>query len=532
VVAPPPLPSLADWMRHGLYDAEAGYYAAGRVRFGHGEDFWTFPTRLSPAFGQLLAEYLAGLRARLVAAGDLDAAAPFVVVELGAGDGTLARDVLDAAAAFASADVGADAADALRGLAATLCYRIGERSAALRRRQHDALGPHADAALPGSDVRRVAHLPQRDDDLLPTVAPFAGVVLHNELLDVWPHELLRPAARRRLVLDVGGAFDRDGLVHAMRAAYVAGAAAPPLAVSAAWAPIERDDAWLGADTDAWLDALAPWLAHLRAHGVAEPSMLVCPQLGELTRWAAATLRAGWMLTIDYGAGCDHQLDPQPALPQLRLYPQPAAVDERPGSLQTLLDLDWPGRQDVTVDIDFSHLAWCGAEVGLAPVVHGPQGLLAAAGPLAAALADGGVATVTLDVQRADVRAAVEARLRARQGLGAVEAAQLAYGAARSFVHGSAGFRLLLQERTGTRGSLAAMAPGWQVLPAELPALARALSDGEREAFGLPETLSPTRSLLAALDEAGLRGSIDATLAALEGAGLLARPGAARQRAAR
>ena len=503
-------PSLADWMLHGLYDAQAGYYAAGRVRFGHGEDFWTFPTRLSPSFGMLLTEHLTGLRQRLVDGGDLAAAAPFYVIELGAGDGTLGRDLLDAAAA--------DDADA--GLAATLCYRVGERSGALRERQRTAFGPHADIRIGGDGPLRADHLPQRADGLLPDVAPFAGVILHNELLDVWPHELVRPATMQRLVLDAGDAFDRESLVGAMRAAFDAGNNAPPLTLTQRWAPLD-DPAIM-----AWLAALTPWVDHRVRSADGAATTLVCPGMPQLTAWAAATLQAGWMLTIDYGGGCDHHLDPMPALPQLRLYPQPAAVAERRSSEASLLDLDWPGRQDVTVDIDFSHLAWCGAQCGLRPVLHGPQGLLAPGQALAAALG-----SVTHDALAPASRAAIERRLRKRHGLDAIAAAQLVYAAARGFVQRSAGFRLLLQERDGTRGALPALAGSWPVLPSELPALAHAPSDDQRAALDLPEGLTPARSLLSALDEAGRRDDLGEILSRLDAAGLLVFPGAAFARAA-
>ncbi len=187
-------------MRHGLYDPEAGYYAAGRVRFGHGADFWTFPTRLAPAFGQLLAEHLAGLRARLVDAGDLAADAPFDVVELGAGTGALARDIVRAAQAMAQAP------EPYAGLARTLRYRIGERAPALRQAQATLL-----AGLP------VTHLPQTADDATAALEPMVGVILHNELLDVWPHALLRPSTSERLRLAAtpagqGEAIPRAALV--------------------------------------------------------------------------------------------------------------------------------------------------------------------------------------------------------------------------------------------------------------------------------------------------------------------------------
>src|SRR5688572_9471960 len=49
-------PSFAEYMKSCLYDPNRGYYSTGRVRFGCDGHFWTFPQRMSPIFGALLAE--------------------------------------------------------------------------------------------------------------------------------------------------------------------------------------------------------------------------------------------------------------------------------------------------------------------------------------------------------------------------------------------------------------------------------------------------------------------------------------------
>ena len=541
------LPGLAAWMQHGLYDPEAGYYAAGRVRFGHKADFWTFPTRLSPAFGTLLAQHLAGLRQRLVDAGALGDDAPFQVVELGAGDGTLSRDLLDAAALWQ------EQAPAFAGLARTLFVRVGERAPALQRRQLEAAGPWATSSLPDHPgVLRFAHLGQTAADLLPALEPFVGVILHNELLDVWPHELVlppadtsHPASAVVVAATPAGAnapLAEAELVAEMRAAYAAGDEAGALAIETRVGALQAGDA---ETIEPWLAALQPWLAHRRAASSEPLALLVCPGIPALTRWAADVLQAGWMLTIDYGAGVDHQLDPLPALAQLRLFPEPEAPPRFAAAASALVDLSWPGRQDVTVDIDFSHLAWSGAQHGLAPIAHGPQGLLAKGSALAEALG-----TVTLDLLAADVRRSIEATLirRAREAgqpvPGPMAAAQLVYSAARGLCSGSAGFRLLLQERVGTPGGLALALPRseperlaaglWPVLPDALPALSLAARGpaGRAQLAALfadwrPEALArmqPSSSLLAVLDEIGARAEVANVVATLREAGLLVFPG--------
>ena len=67
---------------------KGGYYAAGRVQFGDGGHFETFPTALSPLVGRIVAErgyalwWEAGRPRR------------FEILEVGAGDGQLALDAL------------------------------------------------------------------------------------------------------------------------------------------------------------------------------------------------------------------------------------------------------------------------------------------------------------------------------------------------------------------------------------------------------------------------------------------------------
>ncbi len=527
------LPGLGDWMRLGLYDAEAGYYASGRVRFGHERDFWTFPERLSPAFGRLIAVRLAAARDALVADGAMADGDPFTAVELGAGDGSLARDVCDAVD-----DLSAMSPSSAR-LAACMRYRIGERSPALQDLQRTRLGHHH-----GS---RADHLSQGSADLLARTTPFTGVILHNELLDVWPHELVCPgvggdATLLRLVawLDEGtwaqwglpavdpalvavcGAAPAAGLwpletAHlalAMRRA--AHAPSTPLVVTAVDAPlVSHPDA---AKISAWLVEIADLVGHRREAHSLPPHLVVCPGIGDLVAWAAANLRAGWMWTIDYGGTALHSLDPWPGMPLVRVYPEPrdGEGDKEDDPVQALLArLTWPGSQDVTVDIDFSHLAAAGRDVGLMPVWHGPQGGVAAfvGAPNLLAAAE---------------RRVVEARLRHRAGVTEVKAAGLVWSAASRFLSGSPGFHLLVQRAGG--GAPLVTQGSWPVLPESLVALrpdatevaVQAALGSLTQGAHLAERLRPSGCLYASLDEAGHRDVSAVVIDKLDGAGLLRR----------
>lgn len=79
-----PFATYMDWV---LYEPEQGYYAANRARIGAAGDFFTAP-HLSHDFGELLAEQFLEMWQRL------ERPVPFTLVEMGAGQGIMAADVL------------------------------------------------------------------------------------------------------------------------------------------------------------------------------------------------------------------------------------------------------------------------------------------------------------------------------------------------------------------------------------------------------------------------------------------------------
>ena len=150
--------SFAAYMDLVLYAPGLGYYAAGAHKLGAGGDFVTAP-ELSPVFARCLATQCAQVLAGL-GGGE--------ILEIGAGSGALAADVLQALAGSAALPVR---------------YRILETSPDLRARQAARL-----AALPDGLAGRVEWL----DAVPPT--PFEGVILANEVLDALPVERVRVLA--------------------------------------------------------------------------------------------------------------------------------------------------------------------------------------------------------------------------------------------------------------------------------------------------------------------------------------------------
>ncbi|HEY5810852.1 MAG TPA: SAM-dependent methyltransferase, partial [Povalibacter sp.] len=141
--------SFERFMEMALYEPGLGYYSAGSVKIGQDGDFVTAP-EVSSLFGRCLAMQCAEVLDR-IRGGD--------ILELGAGSGTMAADIL-------------------AELAARNCmperYLILEVSADLRERQQQTLAARVPELLP-----RVTWL-----DQLPT--GLRGVVLANEVLDALP----------------------------------------------------------------------------------------------------------------------------------------------------------------------------------------------------------------------------------------------------------------------------------------------------------------------------------------------------------
>lgn len=162
--------TFAEFMEAALYDPEEGFYAGLPVsRDGH---FVTSP-HVSPAFGALVGRQVAEAWDLL---GKPD---PFTVVEVGAGDGTLARQVLEAA-------------DSVPELRKALRYVAVERSPAARK------------ALADAGIEVLEDMAEIEDGV-------AGCVLANEVLDNLPLHRLRERDGRTVEVRVG--LDGERLVE-------------------------------------------------------------------------------------------------------------------------------------------------------------------------------------------------------------------------------------------------------------------------------------------------------------------------------
>jgi SAM-dependent MidA family methyltransferase len=164
--------SFARFMEMALYEPGLGYYSAGATKFGAQGDFVTAP-EISPLFSRCLARQCAEVLGSLGGGS---------VLEIGAGSGTMAADVLNE---LASLELLPER------------YYILEVSADLRERQLATIAAHA-----ARHLSRVEWLEAPPEQL-------SGVVLANEVLDAIPVDCFR--IRSRAVNALGVSWHLDHL---------------------------------------------------------------------------------------------------------------------------------------------------------------------------------------------------------------------------------------------------------------------------------------------------------------------------------
>jgi SAM-dependent MidA family methyltransferase len=294
---------FADYMRFALYDPRHGFYERGG-RAGRGADFLTSP-EVGPLFGAVIAR---ALDSWWLEAGRPD---PFVVVEVGAGPGTLARSIRYAAPECSS----------------SLLYVLVEQSSFQRTL-------HAEHLLGwmgernGFELEAFVSSPQSGDgpqfvstDQLPEM--FSGVVLANELLDNLPFDIVRVRSSSSAGQPV------DQVVEQLNVS-IGPDGEPELVVGPAPAALANDVLELAERSpDFPADTWFPW------HGAARL------WLTEVER----RMSGGHVLVFDYGAPTS-ELAHRPDMGWLRTF-----RDQQRGSHP----LDDPGAQDITTDVGFDQL---------------------------------------------------------------------------------------------------------------------------------------------------------------------------------
>jgi len=166
--------TTAEFMELALYHPTLGYYSRSPCRTGRKGDFFT-SVSVGPQFGALLAVQVEEMY-RLLATTDCSA---FDLVEVGASNGQLARDLLDTAEL------------SYPKLYAGTKLTLVETSIVARAAQLDTLGRHRSLLVSSTDK-----IPDQ----------ICGVILANELLDALPtHTVsMTDAGLREIYVDLAG----------------------------------------------------------------------------------------------------------------------------------------------------------------------------------------------------------------------------------------------------------------------------------------------------------------------------------------
>lgn len=288
--------TVAAFMDLALYHPGFGYYARAAQRTGRAGDFFT-NVDVGPLFGELLELQVAEM-ARLLSAPP----EPFDLVEVGAGNGRLAADMLRAAGRRDPE------------LLTQTRLHLVEASPDARAAQRDTLGPLADHLHTSGP-----HLPD----------PLRGVIVANELLDAMPvHQVVQRGAALLEVYVTVTADDRLSTIEG--------------AVSTPEIPAYLDRLGVALE-DGWrveVNLAAPhWLAE-----------------------AASRLTQGFFILVDYGHLAADLYSASHASGTLTTFSRHTSSGPEAAGLPSWLQ--HPGEQDITSHVDFTSMQLAAADAGL------------------------------------------------------------------------------------------------------------------------------------------------------------------------
>lgn len=310
-----PIP-FAEFMRRALYDSAHGYYSRCDDQIGKRGDFFT-NVSVGSFFGELLAFQFARWIEAISKEGGY-----FQIVEAGAHDAQLARDIL---AALREREP---------PLFASLEYWIVEPSAVRRAAQQKTLLPFFNVrwfatfneiasgrdelrqSPPGRSGTRVARPSTAENGV-------HGVIFSNELLDALPVHRFAWNARLRAWQELGVSVQGEAFT---------------------WTPLAQPSITPPAFPDALLDVL--------------PDGYIVELSPAATQWwreAASALVRGKLMTVDYGGVFEELLSPGRTSGTIRAYSQHRV------SADVLAD---PGEQDITAHVNFTEIQRAGEAAGL------------------------------------------------------------------------------------------------------------------------------------------------------------------------
>jgi len=297
--------TFAQFMELALYDAQAGYYATKAVDIGAQGDFFTSP-HLGNDFGELLAVQFAQMWEIM------GQPVPFTLVEMGAGQGILAADILKY--------LYKNYQDFFKALE----YVIVELSPGLKQRQQLLKGLAADKVY-WRNLEEIA-----DNSLI-------GCCFSNELVDAMPVHLF---------LYQDGQLGEVYVSTSEQSAFIEIVSTPSTPRLANY-----------------FDLVGVDIAQIAGNGSyrSEINLAALDWLSTI----AQKLQRGYLLTIDYGYAATRYYNPMRSQGTLQCYYRHQHHNNPYINI---------GRQDITAHVDFTALERWGEQCGLHKLGFTQQGL--------------------------------------------------------------------------------------------------------------------------------------------------------------
>ena len=292
--------TFADYMDLVLYHPQEGYYTSGQVDIGQAGDFFTAAS-LGSDFGELLAENFVEMWK------NLGQPSPFNLVEMGAGKGELADDILTYLSQY------------YPHCLESLHYHIIEESSAFKKEQQEKLKTwHNEVTLKWESW-----------DDIPN-SSLVGCCFSNELVDAFPVHRVQIEAGTLKEIYVALAEEAENSFFTEVTDILS---TPQLReyFQTVGVNLPSDEYPEGFQTEVNL-ALPPWLATV-----------------------SRCLKRGYLLTIDYGYPAKKYYNPQRYTGTLQCYIQ----HQRHNDPYYLI-----GQQDITSHVDFTALKTYGRQYGL------------------------------------------------------------------------------------------------------------------------------------------------------------------------
>jgi SAM-dependent MidA family methyltransferase len=400
-------PSFYDYLDTVLFHPTAGYYSSGRVDFS--QHYRTFPIALAPAFGSMIAEQIFQMWDGMRKAGTLGSAEKFTIAEFGAGNGAMAESILD----YIDQQAVTNPDPRWKQFKNQVVYACYDRSPALselQRKRNERFGSRfeareGDATNPSATVAK---------------GSLKGVILSNELpdcfsvhklildengtaelaftvpsvpMEAWTQiQLTLPAPVKQLIVKDDQAVNdklftgKDGKsapgsrdqVYLSRASFSAllGALNSTSSYEANLSRLQFQELYVPATVIPEVAEHLRQNAHSYGYAIAKTGKGIVTYVnlgeGKFIQGAGAALKAGYVITVDYGSNWEGILAQD--YDHLRMY--------GPGASQTHANpYHNPTLNDMTTDANFSHIAAEGKLAGLQALYFGPQHSLQVGTPI-------------------------------------------------------------------------------------------------------------------------------------------------------